>query len=144
MMTWKTSSIERLILGLLSILFAIFYLRLFSMNYNWKAKRMLQLIVIDTGNIQCTCLTRFAYYRALRNICWSFRLKMMSTWPDMKMGGKPLGPPISSSNCFSGRYSPTYRVPEHQMRRCVTNPPVIYFTLFSIKKNLSNLLFFSH
>eukprot|EP00090_Calanus_glacialis_P020259 TRINITY_DN3116_c0_g1_i1.p1 TRINITY_DN3116_c0_g1~~TRINITY_DN3116_c0_g1_i1.p1 ORF type:complete len:393 (+),score=66.16 TRINITY_DN3116_c0_g1_i1:235-1413(+) len=48
---------------------------------------------------------------------------MMSTWPDMKMGGKPLGPPISSSNCFPGRYSPTYRVPEHQMRRCVTNPP---------------------
>ena len=27
----------------------------------------------------------------------------------MKMGGKPLGPPISSGNCFTGRYSPTYR-----------------------------------
>ena len=25
------------------------------------------------------------------------------------MGGKPLGPPISSGNCFTGRYSPTYR-----------------------------------
>ena len=46
---------------------------------------------------------------------------MMSTWPDMKMAGKPLGPPISSSNCFTGRYSPTYRVPEHQMKRCPTN-----------------------
>ena len=46
---------------------------------------------------------------------------MMSTWPDMKMGSKPLGPPISSSNCFTGRYSPTYRVPEHQMKRCPAN-----------------------
>ncbi|XP_023342551.1 POU domain, class 4, transcription factor 3 isoform X2 [Eurytemora carolleeae] len=46
---------------------------------------------------------------------------MMTSWAEMKMGGKPLGPPISSSNCFSGRYSPTYRVPEHSMRRCVAN-----------------------
>ena len=45
---------------------------------------------------------------------------MMSAWPDMKMSSKPLGGPgpISSSSCFSGRYSPTYRVPEHQMKRC--------------------------
>ena len=50
---------------------------------------------------------------------------MMSTWPDMKMGSKPLGPPISSSNCFTGRYSPTYRVPEHQMKRCPTNTVII-------------------
>ena len=33
---------------------------------------------------------------------------------------------ISSSNCFSGRYSPTYRVPEHQMKRC--NNPVTSLT----------------
>ena len=33
---------------------------------------------------------------------------------------------ISSSNCFSGRYSPTYRVPEHQMKRC--NNPVTSVT----------------
>jgi len=52
---------------------------------------------------------------------------MMSTWQDMKMGGKPLGPPISSGNCFTGRYSPTYRVPEQHMRRCMTNPPVDIF-----------------
>ena len=50
---------------------------------------------------------------------------MMSTWPDMKMASKPLGPPISSSNCFTGRYSPTYRVPEHQMKRCPTNTVII-------------------
>ena len=31
----------------------------------------------------------------------------------MKMGGKPLGPPISSGNCFTGRYSPTYRSPPY-------------------------------
>ena len=45
---------------------------------------------------------------------------MMSAWPDMKMSSKPLGGPgpITSSTCFSGRYSPTYRVPEHQMKRC--------------------------
>lgn len=52
---------------------------------------------------------------------------MMSTWQDMKMGGKPLGAPISSGNCFTGRYSPTYRVPDQHMRRCMTNPPVDIF-----------------
>ena len=76
--------------------------------------------------------------------------RMMSAWPDMKMGSKPglqvscdwlacvtwrhdelwlvQGPisSISSSNCFSGRYSPTYRVPEHQMKRC--NNPVTRVT----------------
>ena len=45
----------------------------------------------------------------------------------MSMNNKPLGPTISGANCFSGRYSPTYRVPDQMrdpMRRCMTNPPV--------------------
>jgi len=54
---------------------------------------------------------------------------MMTTWPDMKMGGKPLGPPISSSNCFTGRYSPTYRVPEQHMRRGVPNTSMDIFNV---------------
>lgn len=44
----------------------------------------------------------------------------------MMVNTKPLGPTISGANCFSGRYSPTYRVPEQMrdpMRRCMTNPP---------------------
>ena len=57
---------------------------------------------------------------------------MMSTWPDMKMGSKPLGPPISSSNCFTGRYSPTYRVPEHQMKRCPTNTVIKRISEFNL------------
>ena len=48
----------------------------------------------------------------------------------MMMNPKPLGPPaIGGTNCFSGRYSPTYRVPEQMrdpMRRCMTNPPVSF------------------
>ena len=46
----------------------------------------------------------------------------------MMNGSKPLGAPsLSAANCFSGRYSPTYRVPDQMrdpMRRCMTNPPV--------------------
>ncbi len=54
----------------------------------------------------------------------------------MMMNSKPgLGSPLTSvsaaaaaaANCFGGRYSPTYRVPDQMrdpMRRCMTNPPV--------------------
>ena len=53
---------------------------------------------------------------------------MMYSPDKMMMNPKPLGPPaIGGTNCFSGRYSPTYRVPEQMrdpMRRCMTNPPV--------------------
>ena len=52
---------------------------------------------------------------------------MMYSHDKMMMNTKPLGPTISGTNCFSGRYSPTYRVPDQMrdpMRRCMTNPPV--------------------
>ena len=55
---------------------------------------------------------------------------MMYSPDKMMMNPKPLGPPaIGGTNCFSGRYSPTYRVPEQMrdpMRRCMTNPPVSF------------------
>ena len=58
---------------------------------------------------------------------------MMYSPDKMMMNPKPLGPPaIGGTNCFSGRYSPTYRVPEQMrdpMRRCMTNPPVSNFKL---------------
>ena len=51
---------------------------------------------------------------------------MYSTTDKMMMNGsKPSS--LSAANCFSGRYSPTYRVPDQMrdpMRRCMTNPPV--------------------
>ncbi|XP_040571634.1 POU domain, class 4, transcription factor 3 isoform X2 [Lepeophtheirus salmonis] len=49
---------------------------------------------------------------------------MMYSSDKMMMNPKPLCPP--PTNCFTGRYSPTYRVPEQMrdpMRRCMTNPP---------------------
>jgi hypothetical protein len=57
---------------------------------------------------------------------------MYTTSSDKMMmnGTKPLGSPsisAAAANCFSGRYSPTYRVPDQMrdpMRRCMTNPPV--------------------
>ena len=55
---------------------------------------------------------------------------MMYSHDKMMMNTKPLGPTISGANCFSGRYSPTYRVPDQMrdpMRRCMTNPPVSLF-----------------
>ena len=57
---------------------------------------------------------------------------MMYSHDKMMMNSKPLGPTISGTNCFTGRYSPTYRVPEQMrdpMRRCMTNPPVSQFQL---------------
>ena len=57
---------------------------------------------------------------------------MMYSHDKMMMNSKPLGPTISGTNCFTGRYSPTYRVPEQMrdpMRRCMTNPPVSHFQL---------------
>jgi len=51
---------------------------------------------------------------------------MMYSHDKMMVNTKPLGPTISGTNCFSGRYSPTYRVPDQMrdpMRRCMTNPP---------------------
>ena len=56
---------------------------------------------------------------------------MMYSHDKMMMNSKPLGPTISGTNCFTGRYSPTYRVPEQMrdpMRRCMTNPPVSHLT----------------
>ena len=63
---------------------------------------------------------------------------MMYSPDKMMMNPKPLGPPaIGGTNCFSGRYSPTYRVPEQMrdpMRRCMTNPPVrIFYKLSSTR-----------
>ena len=46
-------------------------------------------------------------------------------------GGGIVGGPgsgLPGTNCFSGRYSPTYRVPDQMrdpMRRCMTNTPAV-------------------
>jgi hypothetical protein len=58
---------------------------------------------------------------------------MMYSPDKMMMNSKPLGPTITGTNCFSGRYSPTYRVPDQMrdpMRRCMTNPPVSHFYFY--------------
>ena len=61
---------------------------------------------------------------------------MMYSPDKMMMNPKPLGPPaIGGTNCFTGRYSPTYRVPEQMrdpMRRCMTNPPVSIYFLWNV------------
>ena len=51
-------------------------------------------------------------------------------------GGGIVGGPgsgLPGTNCFSGRYSPTYRVPDQMrdpMRRCMTNTPAVSHTPF--------------
>ena len=66
---------------------------------------------------------------------------MMYSHDKMMMNSKPLGPTISGTNCFTGRYSPTYRVPEQMrdpMRRCMTNPPVSQFQLLLCRRQKAN------
>ena len=92
---------------------------------NWYKRNSKSLIeskplLFSHENLKDKSLTMFG--EMYGNLMYSTTDKMMMN------GSKQLGPSsIAAANCFSGRYSPTYRVPDQMrdpMRRCMTNPPV--------------------